>query len=133
MKAFRYCCLPCTFRASGDDSLTGEVLILHNISRYCDGQYVCNADNGVEPVADKTFDIKVTCKYKSPYVCFLCLFKYDQLFSHCLYLIKSRKYIFVGIKIFLLQLLLRSVLRLNYIFFVVQSFRPTLKSSFKSR
>ncbi|KAK3593822.1 hypothetical protein CHS0354_014369 [Potamilus streckersoni] len=40
-------------------SMIGEILILHNISRYCDGTYVCAADNGVQPRAEKEFKVTV--------------------------------------------------------------------------
>lgn len=45
----------------------GEVLILHNITRYCDGLYECNAENGVPPFATKSFEVIVECKYSSLY------------------------------------------------------------------
>ncbi|KAL3866970.1 hypothetical protein ACJMK2_044213 [Sinanodonta woodiana] len=40
-------------------SMVGEILILHNITRYCDGTYVCAADNGVPPRAEKEFKVIV--------------------------------------------------------------------------
>ncbi|XP_045216150.2 opioid-binding protein/cell adhesion molecule homolog [Mercenaria mercenaria] len=42
-----------------ESTLIGEVLILHNISRYCDGIYECNAENGVLPMATRKFEVTV--------------------------------------------------------------------------
>ncbi|XP_052796544.1 protein amalgam-like isoform X1 [Mya arenaria] len=43
----------------GERTLQGETLRLHNITRFCDGTYECNAENGVPPIATKIFKITV--------------------------------------------------------------------------
>ena len=42
---------------------TGEVLIIHNVSRYCDGTYECVAYNNVEPAVTRQIKVFVECKY----------------------------------------------------------------------
>ncbi|XP_059149018.1 limbic system-associated membrane protein-like [Physella acuta] len=37
----------------------GEVLVIHNVSRYCDDKYECVAFNGVDPVAVREIDVNV--------------------------------------------------------------------------
>ena len=42
---------------------TGEVLIIHNVSRECGGQYECEADNKIGDIARKQMFIDVQCRY----------------------------------------------------------------------
>ncbi|GFN88243.1 opioid-binding protein/cell adhesion molecule [Plakobranchus ocellatus] len=37
----------------------GEILIIHNVTRDCGGQYQCVADNAVKPFAKRTWDVRV--------------------------------------------------------------------------
>ncbi|BFZ02526.1 hypothetical protein BsWGS_05565 [Bradybaena similaris] len=39
--------------------MEGEVLIIHNVSRYCDDKYECVADNGVPPLDTKEIRVHV--------------------------------------------------------------------------
>lgn len=41
----------------------GEVLIIHNISRFCDGIYACVAFNEVEPAVTRNIKVSVECMY----------------------------------------------------------------------
>ena len=43
----------------------GEVLIIHNISRYCEDLYECVAVNGIPPAASKEIKVTVECKVYS--------------------------------------------------------------------
>lgn len=40
----------------------GEVLIIYNISRYCEDLYECVAVNGIPPAASKEIKVVVECK-----------------------------------------------------------------------
>ncbi|KAL4228134.1 hypothetical protein ACF0H5_013569 [Mactra antiquata] len=42
-----------------ESTLIGEMMILRNVSRYCDGKYECNAENGVPPIATRQFKVTV--------------------------------------------------------------------------
>ena len=47
----------------------GEVLIIHNISRYCEDLYECVAVNGISPAASKEIKVTVECKvYSSTHI-----------------------------------------------------------------
>lgn len=41
----------------------GEVLLIHNISRYCDDVYECVAFNDISPAASREIRVVVECKY----------------------------------------------------------------------
>lgn len=41
----------------------GEVLIIHNVTRYCDDIYTCVANNGVPPNSYRKVAVTVLCKY----------------------------------------------------------------------
>ena len=41
----------------------GEVIIIKNVSRYCDDVYECVADNGVPPAVSRQMRVTVECKY----------------------------------------------------------------------
>ena len=41
---------------------TGEVLIIHNISRYCGGQYECQASNNIAQPVHRVMNVEVECK-----------------------------------------------------------------------
>ena len=45
--------------------MNGEFLIIHNISRYCDGIYECVAFNDVPPAVNKDIKVEVECKFKA--------------------------------------------------------------------
>lgn len=45
--------------------MNGEYLIIHNISRYCDGIYECVAFNDVPPAVNKDIKVEVECKFSS--------------------------------------------------------------------
>lgn len=46
---------------NGGEEVTsvGELLRLNNITRYCDGIYECNAENGVPPISTRRFEVTV--------------------------------------------------------------------------
>ena len=46
---------------SPDLGVTGEVIIIRNISRSSDDSYECIADNGVPPAASRTIRVTVEC------------------------------------------------------------------------
>lgn len=48
----------------------GEILVIHNITRYCDGLYECVASNGVGDAVSKEINIEVQCKYTVERHCF---------------------------------------------------------------
>jgi len=52
-------CKPCVFAVRGEED--GEVLKIHNISRYCEDEYECVANNGIEPVAAQRIAVTVHC------------------------------------------------------------------------
>ncbi|XP_064620099.1 protein CEPU-1-like isoform X2 [Lineus longissimus] len=39
--------------------LSGEMIIIHNVSRYCDDYYECTASNGVQPDVDRRMKVSV--------------------------------------------------------------------------
>ncbi len=41
----------------------GEMIIISNVSRYCDDIYECVADNGVPPAVSRQMRVTVECKY----------------------------------------------------------------------
>lgn len=41
----------------------GEILLIHNISRYCGGTYECIAFNGVDKADSHQIEVEVICKY----------------------------------------------------------------------
>jgi hypothetical protein len=41
----------------------GEVLLIHNVSRYCGGLYECVAYNNVDKAASRKIKVEVICKY----------------------------------------------------------------------
>jgi len=41
----------------------GEMLVIHNISRYCDGTYECVAYNDVDPAVTRKIKVFVECEY----------------------------------------------------------------------
>jgi hypothetical protein len=41
----------------------GEVLLIHNVSRYCGGLYECVAYNNVDKAASRQIKVEVICKY----------------------------------------------------------------------
>lgn len=43
--------------------INGEILIIHNISRYCDGIYECVAFNDVPPAVNRVIGVMVECEY----------------------------------------------------------------------
>ena len=45
--------------------INGEILIIHNISRYCDGIYECVAFNDVPPAVNRVISVMVECEYHS--------------------------------------------------------------------
>jgi len=40
----------------------GEIVIIHNVSRYCDDIYECVASNGVPPTVSRQMRVTVECK-----------------------------------------------------------------------
>ena len=40
----------------------GEMIIIANVSRYCDDIYECVADNGVPPAVSRQMRVTVECK-----------------------------------------------------------------------
>ena len=42
--------------------MEGEILVIHNISRYCDGVYQCLASNDVPPNVEMETTVIVECK-----------------------------------------------------------------------
>lgn len=42
--------------------VSGEVLIIHNISRYCGDLYECVAFNGVPPAINRMIQVDVQCE-----------------------------------------------------------------------
>ncbi len=43
--------------------MKGEMIIIQNVSRYCDDIYECVADNGVPPAVSRQMRVTVECKY----------------------------------------------------------------------
>ena len=43
-------------------NLTGETLVLENVTRHCDDVYQCIADNGVNTRVHRTMKVTVQCK-----------------------------------------------------------------------
>jgi len=41
--------------------LTGEMIVIHNVSRYCDDIYECVASNGVPPLVSRQMRVTVEC------------------------------------------------------------------------
>ena len=56
--------------------INGEILIIHNISRYCDGIYECVAFNDVPPAVNRVISVMVECEYRSLCPFFSILFAY---------------------------------------------------------
>ena len=50
-----------------DIGTTGEVLLIHNISRFCGGIYECEAQNGIGIGARRAINVDVECKYINYY------------------------------------------------------------------
>ena len=42
--------------------MKGEMIIIQNVSRYCDDIYECVADNGVPPAQSRQMRVTVECK-----------------------------------------------------------------------
>ena len=42
--------------------MAGEVLIIHNVTRYCDDEYECVAFNDVPPIASRKIRVHVQCE-----------------------------------------------------------------------
>ena len=42
--------------------INGEVLVIHNVSRYCGDIYECVAFNGVHPASNRLISVDVQCK-----------------------------------------------------------------------
>jgi len=42
--------------------LTGEMIVIQNVSRYCDDIYECVASNGVPPSVNRQMRVTVECK-----------------------------------------------------------------------
>ena len=55
----------------------GEVIIIHNVTRYCDDIYECVASNGVPPTVTRQMRVTVECEFNCCPVqvlsCALCL------------------------------------------------------------
>ncbi|XP_033749803.1 limbic system-associated membrane protein-like isoform X2 [Pecten maximus] len=49
---------PCTYNRSGV-GMNGEILIIYNVSRYCDGIYECMAFNDVSPAVNREIPVEV--------------------------------------------------------------------------
>ena len=45
-----------------DIGTTGEVLLIHNISRFCGGIYECEAQNGIGLGDRRSINVDVECK-----------------------------------------------------------------------
>lgn len=45
--------------------INGETLIIHNITRYCDGIYECVAFNDVPPAVNRVISVMVECEYRA--------------------------------------------------------------------
>ena len=43
--------------------MKGEMIIIQNVSRYCDDFYECNANNGVPPAQSRQMRVTVECEY----------------------------------------------------------------------
>ncbi len=43
--------------------MKGEMIIIQNVSRYCDDIYECVADNGVPPAVSRQMRVTVECEY----------------------------------------------------------------------
>lgn len=39
----------------------GQVLVIHNVTRYCGGTYECVAENGVPPSVRREVNVRVQC------------------------------------------------------------------------
>lgn len=63
--------IDCSFSHS-EIGMSGEVLKIRNISRYCDDIYECVAFNGVPPSVSRQIKVSVQCKFV--FVLFLCVF-----------------------------------------------------------
>ena len=46
--------------------LTGEMIVIQNVSRYCDDVYECIASNGVPPTVSRQMRVTVECTIMSP-------------------------------------------------------------------
>lgn len=53
--------------------MTGEVLIIHNVTRFCGDKYECVAFNGVPPAVNKLIEVSVECKLGWFPIVVLCL------------------------------------------------------------
>lgn len=42
--------------------MEGEILVIHNVSRFCDGVYQCVASNDVPPAVEMETEVIVECK-----------------------------------------------------------------------
>lgn len=42
--------------------MEGEILVIHNVSRFCDGVYQCVASNDVPPAVEMETKVIVECK-----------------------------------------------------------------------
>ena len=45
--------------------MAGEVLVIHNVTRYCDDVYECVAYNNVPPAAHRSIRVYVECEFSS--------------------------------------------------------------------
>ena len=43
--------------------MNGEVLVIHNVTRYCGDIYECIAFNGVPPAVNHLIRVEVKCEY----------------------------------------------------------------------
>jgi neuronal growth regulator 1 len=44
--------------------MVGEVIIIENVTRYCDDYYECVASNGVPPAVSREIRVTVECKQR---------------------------------------------------------------------
>ena len=42
--------------------MSGRLVTIYNIERESAGKYICEASNGIPPVASRVIDISVACK-----------------------------------------------------------------------
>lgn len=69
------CCFPLGV------GINGEILIIHNISRYCDGIYECVAFNDVPPAVNRVISVMVECEYHSLVHSVISFQFYSHIFS----------------------------------------------------
>ena len=69
----------------------GYRLKIHNISRYCEDDYECVAENGINPAAMRSMRVIVQCEYTVPVFCAFVLGSCSRtILKDILYLFSSK-------------------------------------------